>query len=287
LMLTPRRYRQVRGTPNQVTKPITDDQMRFVLEYLQDLNPGAAAARAGLDPANGRIFLASPRVQTAIQVAKAQRSRRTEIYADEVLRAWELARRVDYNEFVTVLVPPCRYCWGVDHHFQFVSLHEMQKLARAHARNQRKLPERDRVEFDTEGGEGYSLLAQPCRGEEWRALGYEPTSDHSCPECHGAGGPPRALVRDTRYLSPGARYIYEGADVGRRGELKLNLRPRRDFDDMVGRHLGLLGSASRAVPSPDPSQMSDEQLDSVLETHGITVEVDYEDVTPEDKGDPA
>jgi hypothetical protein len=75
--------------------------------------------------------------------------------------------------------------------------------------------------------------------------------------------------------------------VGRRGELKLNLRPRRDFDDMVGRHLGLLGSASRAVPSPDPSQMSDEQLDSVLETHGITVEVDYEDVTPEDKGDPA
>jgi phage terminase small subunit len=270
--------RQVQASGGAVRAPLSRDQLRFVQEYLHDLDPRAAALRAGLDSLAGRTLLAKPQIQTAIQIAKAQRARRTEIYADEVLRSWELARRVDYNEFVSVIVPPCRYCWGTNHHYQFTTLLEMERRGVEHAREQARLPEWGKRDFDTEGGEGYTTLRQPCRGPEWVSLGFDPTADHSCPECHGVGDNPRLLVRDTRYLSQGARYLYEGASRSKDGELKLSLRSRRDFDEMVGRHLGLLGQSARPLAPADPMQMSDEQLDEVLESHGVTVDADYHEV---------
>lgn len=257
-----------------VRAPLTTQEIQFVEEYLVDLDPAAAALRAGLDASDGRSLLSKVKIQTAVQVAKAQRSRRTQIYSDEVLRNWELARRVDYNEFVSVIVPPCRYCWGVNHHYQFTTLVEMEWKATVHAREQQRYPEKSRRDFDTEGGEGYNVLKAPCRGPEWRELGYEPNSDHSCPECRGVGVEPRLLIRDTRTLSHGALYLYEGASTDKNGALKLNLRSRKDFDEMIGRHLGLLGSSGQGIPPVDPGRMSDEQLDQVLESYGVKVDFD-------------
>lgn len=273
-----RRLESIRLSSQQISVPLSREQMRFVEEYLYDLDPKAAAVRAGLDALSGRALLSSVRIQAAIQTLKAKREHRTEIYADEVLRSWEMARRVDYNEFVSVIVPPCRYCWGTNHHYQFTTLLDMGTLARQHAQNQAKLSASQRWDFDTEGGEGYTVLRQPCRGAEWRDMGFEPTSDHSCPECQGVGDTPRLLVRDTRYLSQGARYLYEGATRSKDGDLKLNLRSRQDFDEMVGRHLGLLGASARPIAPADPSRMSDEQLDGVLELYGLTIDADCETV---------
>jgi phage terminase small subunit len=67
---------------------------RFVQEYLVDLNATQAAARAGYSKRTsneqGARLLADVSVRSAIEKAMAERSRRTEITSDRVLK--ELAR---------------------------------------------------------------------------------------------------------------------------------------------------------------------------------------------------
>lgn len=73
---------------------LTEKQKRFVEEYLIDLNATQAAIRAGYGARNadqqGHQLLKKTSVADAIAAAKAERSRRTGICADRVLR--ELAR---------------------------------------------------------------------------------------------------------------------------------------------------------------------------------------------------
>lgn len=73
---------------------MTDKQKRFVDEYLIDLNATQAAIRAGYKPDNaqqmGSENLSKPVISSAIAKAMAERSRRTGINQDRVIR--ELAR---------------------------------------------------------------------------------------------------------------------------------------------------------------------------------------------------
>lgn len=79
---------------------LTDKQKRFVEEYLVDLNATQAAARAGYkDPNIGRQLISKNNVSEAIEKAKSERSERTEITQDMVLRelaAIGFARVTDY-----------------------------------------------------------------------------------------------------------------------------------------------------------------------------------------------
>jgi phage terminase small subunit len=73
---------------------LTAKQERFVQEYLIDLNATQAAIRAGYsaataEPAASRL-LRNVKVSEAIAAAQAERSERTKVKADDVLR--ELAR---------------------------------------------------------------------------------------------------------------------------------------------------------------------------------------------------
>ena len=73
---------------------MTPKQALFVEEYLKDLNASAAAARAGYSAKMaGRIgwqLLEKPRIQAAIQSAQRERSARTGVTADRVIK--EIAR---------------------------------------------------------------------------------------------------------------------------------------------------------------------------------------------------
>jgi phage terminase small subunit len=77
-----------------VAGSLTPKQARFVEEYLIDLNATQAAIRAGYSPrtANeqGAQLLAKLSVADAVAQAQAERSERTQVTADAVLR--ELAR---------------------------------------------------------------------------------------------------------------------------------------------------------------------------------------------------
>lgn len=82
---------------------LTGKQQRFVEEYLVDLNATQAAVRAGYSPktaeAIGYENLRKPQIREAIEQARAERSERTEITQDMVLRelaAIGFARATDY-----------------------------------------------------------------------------------------------------------------------------------------------------------------------------------------------
>ncbi|MVW80189.1 terminase small subunit [Bordetella sp. 02P26C-1] len=73
---------------------LNNKQRRFVEEYLVDLNATQAAIRAGYSPKTagqiGDENLKKPQIAAAVQEAQAERSKRTEITQDMVLR--ELAK---------------------------------------------------------------------------------------------------------------------------------------------------------------------------------------------------
>ena len=71
-------------------KALTARQEKFCEEYLIDLNASASARRAGYSPKTafraGQENMQKPAIQAAIQKAIAERSERTAITADYVLR---------------------------------------------------------------------------------------------------------------------------------------------------------------------------------------------------------
>nr|WP_038289860.1 terminase small subunit [Acetivibrio straminisolvens] len=73
---------------------MTDKQQRFIEEYLIDLNATQAAIRAGYSPKTAKEIgsenLSKPNIRARIEQAMAERSKRTGINQDRVLR--ELAR---------------------------------------------------------------------------------------------------------------------------------------------------------------------------------------------------
>lgn len=65
---------------------LTAKQERFVQEYLVDLNATQAAARAGYkNSEKGRQLVTNSNVSAAIQKAKAERQKRTEVTQDYVI----------------------------------------------------------------------------------------------------------------------------------------------------------------------------------------------------------
>ena len=85
---------------------MTDKQKRFVDEYLIDLNATQAAIRAGYKPDNaqqmGSENLSKPVISSAISKAMAERSKRTGINQDRVIR--ELAR-IGFAKITDVVDP--------------------------------------------------------------------------------------------------------------------------------------------------------------------------------------
>lgn len=74
-------------------KPLTDQQRRFVDEYMVDMNATQAAIRAGYSPRTTGLYTAvlkRPHIRAAVDAAIAERGERTKVTADLVVR--ELAR---------------------------------------------------------------------------------------------------------------------------------------------------------------------------------------------------
>lgn len=85
---------------------MTPKQERFVEEYLIDLNATQAAIRAGYSKATanqqGPLLLVNVGVSTAITEAKAQRSERTGIDADFVLKRLAAREAATIGDFIVI-----------------------------------------------------------------------------------------------------------------------------------------------------------------------------------------
>ena len=200
---------------------LTAKQQRFVEEYLVDLNATQAAIRAGYSAklANTNVpkLLQNTAINTAIQEAVSQRSERTEITQDNVLkRLWEIAT-ANPNDIVKFRRVNCRFCWGIDHGHQWTHAEFEQAKLTAMLLEQ-PVPEAN-------GGFNFDKTRVP---------------HPDCPECKGEGRG-EIYISDTSKLTGAAALLYAGAKEGKFG-IEVLLHDQVGALIKVGQHLGLFNN---------------------------------------------
>jgi len=205
---------------------LTAKQQLFVKEYLVDLNATQAAIRAGYKEKTARAIgaenLTKPNIQAAIEEAMNKRAVKVEITAEQVLQRWIDIAFADPNEIIHFRRVCCRYCFGVDHEYQWIDEKEYEATIaaiQAEAEMKDKL-----VQIPTDiGGYGFDPLLRP---------------HPKCPKCHGEGHG-QLHINDTRDLSPRAKALYAGAKTTATG-LEIKFRDQDKALDSIARHLGML-----------------------------------------------
>lgn len=250
--------------------PLSVQELRLVEEYTLDFNETEASMRAGVPLLEARGMLKRHVVQAAIQIYKHRRASRTEIYADEVLRRWLLLATADSRELIQLRMVNCRYCWGIDHRYQFRDT-ELREAQQRHEINMLELSEDQRKPFDDLGGSGYDGGKAPMRGELWverqieAGLQFvsESNSDHNCPHCDG-DGVKSVWLNDSRHYSPSAALLYAGVKISKDGSMEVKTRDQQHAEHMIAQHLGMFAAQKNINLNLDPTQLSDEQLDDAI-----------------------
>ena len=195
-------------------------QARFVEEYLIDLNGKQAAIRAGYSPATAEQqasrLLRNVKVASVVAALMEERSERTKITQDAVLKELWAIGTADANELVEYRRTCCRYCWGEEFRWQFTQQERDSAYAAWEAN------EEATHEFDEKGGVGYDARIEP-NGE--------------CPECFGEGLG-HVFVKDTRTLPPSAKRLYAGAKITKDG-IEIKMHDKASALVNIGKHLGL------------------------------------------------
>lgn len=213
---------------------LTPLQVIFVNAYLTNLNGTRAYMEAKPDckesvaASEAWRLLRNPKVAAAIHQRMAERVKRLEVDGDEVLRRYLTRLEADPRELVEYHREPCRHCHGEGHRYQFTPA-EMERAKAKHEsdwrakvlRSRGTLSEADMPKFDEKGGVGFDGRLEP---------------HPDCPECFGKGEG-RVVIKDTRYLSPGALALYGGVEEGKDG-IKVKLSNRDDALLQVARHVG-------------------------------------------------
>lgn len=198
----------------------------FTEEYLIDFNGARAARAAGYKASNARDqayeLLKDPRVQARVAEHAAEHSAKATATVDAVLDRMWAGANADAREFSELHRVACRYCYGVDHRYQWTSS-EMDIAKREWLANLEKddagMPPKT---FDERGGTGYSHKRDP---------------HTDCPQCCG-DGIERVIVHDTRDLSPNAIKAYAGVKTTQHGTEIIQHDPIAMLLN-VGKHLGM------------------------------------------------
>lgn len=145
------------------------------------------------------------------------------ISAKDVLRQLVDIVRTDTNEIVELRRCCCRYCWGLDHKYQFTP-DEMRKAQERHAEKEKKAKKNSEEipPFDYQGGDKY---------DQNKAI------NPKCPECFGQGIE-IAFFHDTRNLSSAAKTLYAGLKTTKEG-IEVKMQSKDKMIELLGRHLGM------------------------------------------------
>lgn len=196
-------------------------QQRFVNEYLIDRNGARAYIRAGYKVKNEGVaavmasrLLRDDKVKKAIEAGEAELAERNKITQDKVLnRLWEMAT-ADPNELTRYTRVNCRFCWGIDHNFQWTVGEFKRAIQHAHDTNA--------PEPKCEGGLDFDRLKAP---------------NPDCPECRGEGVG-YTYIADTTRVSDQAKLLYAGIKESQHGiEIKMNDQVAALIK--AGQHIGM------------------------------------------------
>lgn len=178
---------------------LTDKEKLLVSFYLECRNKYEAYRKAGYigGPRNARMLYRKPSVARAINQGIEQLTEQAILNARDILRHWHEIAIADPGYISQMRRVCCRYCWGVDNHYQWIDDAEYDKAA-AKAANDSKPPP------DQSGGFGFI-------GND------DPNPD--CPKCAGEGiedvfhADTRDLVGPERRLVAGVKKTKFGIEI--------------------------------------------------------------------------
>jgi phage terminase small subunit len=247
----------------QLKKPLNrldDKQRTFVREYLSNGRSASRAARAaGYVGKNANVMAVTgyevsrlPQVRALIDQETQKRLDRLQVTGDDVAKYWWNLATADARELSPIIRACCRYCYGIDHQYQF-TLPELRRARVTHLVAQNKLPRSERKPFDEQGGDDFDQAKQP---------------NPECPQCKGEGiWRSRPINLDN--LSEGAALLFDGIKTDRHGNIEIKLRDRSCALEMFGWLTGLGPKPGTQfnfaqINQIDITQLSDTQLDQLL-----------------------
>ncbi|MFR9710750.1 terminase small subunit [Paenibacillus sp. MB22_1] len=206
---------------------LTPKQQLFVKEYLIDLNATQAAIRAGYSKktANeqGARLLAKASIQDALQEAMNKRAEKVEITAEQVLQRWIDIAYADPNEIAHFRRVCCRYCFGIEHQYQWIDQEEYEAAVEAIKEEAANSKKKKPVKIPSAaGGYGFDPQLRP---------------HPKCPKCHGEGIG-QLHINDTRDLSPRAKALFAGIKATTAG-IEIKFHDQDKALENIARHLGM------------------------------------------------
>lgn len=173
-------------------------------EHLARHGNQAAAYRQSYDvrpnTAPNTVYACASRLANQPHVAARVREYRQQFALETIASAQEVGQvlwdivTADPNEIIYTAKRCCRYCYGVDHRYQWIDENEyFEAVAKAIDADQKSPTDA--------GGYGYARALEPA---------------HDCPHCLGDGWA-ETVICDTRKLSGPARRLYAGMDF-KKGE---------------------------------------------------------------------
>lgn len=225
---------------------LSDQRRAFVLAYLETLNGAESARRAGYKQPDRQAhrLLRNDRIAAAITHGRTRIERAAMLDAEGVARMWADIATADPSELISNHIGPCRYCYGVDHAFQWTTEREFRDAYASAVydlyidNDQRKAAmsgaiEDPRLPTD-QGGYGYRITDKP---------------NQDCPECAGLGVE-HVRMADTSKLKGPARLLYDGVEETRQGR-KIRFQDRAKALDSLAKHLGMFsGKVEDETTSP-------------------------------------
>ena len=179
---------------------LSDQQMIFAQHVVEGKTRVEAYRLAGYTGKGNAAYvtasqlLRNPKVSRYVHHLRNERQRRYAAELDDVIGQLTAIINADPNEISQYRRVNCRYCWGVEHKYQWRDIAEQLAAERKAEADGAHPP-------DTSGGIGFVDNGDP---------------NPECPRCNGEGvGEP--FFADTRDLEGDARYLLQGVKLGKFG----------------------------------------------------------------------
>lgn len=245
----------------RITKGVAQE-IKFAREYFNNggngsrayLAAGYTAGTAATATVEASNLLRRPSVQAELGRLLAINEKKALARFEDLARYFAILANAHHAviELSPVRHGCCRYCYGLDHLYQFNDSELIEKQ-RKHLIEQAGKPEDRRVPFDDQGGGGFNFTLPP---------------SPECPVCQGQGiYHPHTI--DFEHLSPEAKMLFDGVKVWRDGSVEIKLNSRVRAAEFYAQLMGWTERDNIDTRKPlDPlriAEMPDEELDAALE----------------------
>lgn len=266
--------RTMKAAKRTVTAPSCSRWSRevFCLEYVKDGNATQAAIRAGYSArtagSQAHDLLKKPEIRARIGQLQREAAEKLEIEHHDILkRLWDIATG-DVNDLVRIERRACRYCYGVDHQFQWKTEREYRDAVDSFLQDIAGTDHKALIALGEVIDAGGTIPGMP---DNTGGYGFNATAQPSpdCPECNGEGITTVQLSDTREALS---HPLYEGVKQTR-DSIEIKIADRLKALEQVARHMSffkdevkvnvadeLLEAARRinaASPPLDPVYMRD------------------------------